>query len=182
MFMRVDHKGCLAGAILCALLYHASGGEAPPDETPPPELQKLGTAVGLWKTTTQSRFSPDGTVVESTSIENVRWSDSRQFLVTEQRGSTPDGWISRICITSWNAADRQIHVIEVSPGGSITDSTLWFEGSIEKVLGYRRLQGRLFRTELTVEHTSPDEFTFHYDCLDQEKSWVCCEGKSRRSK
>jgi hypothetical protein len=145
-------------------------------------LEKLDGWVGFWKSTSKFRRGPDAAVVEGTNTENVRWSESREFLVTEQRGHALDGPISCILITSWNPGDRQIHVIEVIPGGQINDSTLWFEGNIQKGLCYRRLNGRLVRVELTVEHTSPDEVVFHYDCLDQEKTWICCEGVSKRSK
>jgi hypothetical protein len=182
MYMRVGRIGWFLGAILWALLLRVGRSESPPNATVTPELEKLDSWVGSWRTTSKFRRGPDAAVFESTNTENVRWSESREFLVTEQRGRALDGPISRILITSWNPADRQIHVVEIRPGGQVIDSTLWFEGNIQKGLGYRRLDERLVRVELTVEHTSPDQFVFRYDCLDDEKAWICCEGVSKRSK
>ena len=137
--------------------------------------------VGVWHTT-QKYWSTLGDATARESTEKVRWPDDQQFLISEQSGLTPAGWISKVLIISWNVADRQIHVVEVSQGGASTDLTLWFEGDVEKVSGYSRFGERLVRTELTVEPTSPDEYKFHMDCLETERAWVCSEGVSKRAK
>jgi len=160
----------------------AATAEAGPTPTPSPELQRLASSVGVWNTTQKYWSTPGAAVFESSGTERVRWSEDRQYLISEQSGLTPTGWTSRVTITSWNPADRQIHVIEVSPGGSILDLILWFEGDVVKVLGYRRFGDRLIRAEFTTEHISAGEFRFYTDCTDQEKRWVCTDGVSKRAK
>ena len=149
---------------------------------PPPELQRLASSVGVWNTTQKSWWSPGAAVFESTSTEKIRWSEDQQFLISEQSGLTLMGWTSRVVVTSWNPADKQIHVLEVSQGGATVNLILWFEGDVTKVLGHRQIRGHLVRTELTVEYTSPDSSKFHVDCLDGEHAWVCSEGVSKRVK
>ena len=182
MFALAFYRIASASVILCLVLGHAVAVGPTPVATPVPELQKLASSVGAWKTIQRFRSAPDASAIESASTYNVRWSEDQQYLISEQRGPTPTGWTSKILITSWNPTDKQIHVVEVSEGGTTTDLTLWFEGDLQKVLGHRRFGGRLVRTELTVEHTSPDEYKFHVDCLDSEKAWVCSEGVSQRVK
>ncbi|MGH7984396.1 MAG: hypothetical protein ACREFF_14820 [Candidatus Udaeobacter sp.] len=182
MFTRIVIGPCLIGAILWTLRDHATSGEPPPAATPVAELQRLASSVGVWNTAQRFRPTPGASPFESTSTEKVRWSDSKQYLISEQRGLTPTGWTSKVLVTSWNPTDHQIHVVEVSLGGFTTELTLWFEGDVQKILGYRRFGERLVRTELTVEHTSPDEYKFHSDCTDQGKTWVCSEGISKRVK
>ena len=157
------------------------GASDPVSATPPPELQRLASSVGTWKTTQRFWISAGANAFESTSTENVRWSESQEFLISEQRGVAWDGPTSRLCITSWNPEDRQIHVLEVSRGGSTVDMTVWFEGDTQKVLSYRRWSERLVRVELTIELLSPDESKFHADCTHEEKTWVCLEGTSKRA-
>ncbi len=150
--------------------------------TPVPELRQLADSVGSWETSQRYRATPDATALESKSTENVRWSEGQQFLISEQRGLTPLGWSSRVLVTSWNPVDRQFHVVEIQEGGFTTEMTLWFEGKVQKVVGYRRFGDSLVRTELTVEHTSPDEYKFRMDCTGSSGVWVCSEGRSKRIK
>jgi hypothetical protein len=182
MFPRTFHRIVAVSAMVCIAHGQSAAGEPKAAATPVPELQKLAPSIGLWKTTQRSRSATDASVFESTSTENVRWSEDKQYVISEQCGLTLSGWTSRILVTSWNPADRQIHVVEVSQGGATIDLTLWFEGDVQKVLGHRRFGERLVRTELTVEHTSPDEYKFRVDCLDSDKAWVCSEGVSQRVK
>ena len=179
MLMRVAFSGQVVGVLLwMSCSYGRADGT--PSPTPAPELERLASSVGVWDTTSRFRASPNSSPFESTSTYTVRWSESRQFLISDQRGMTPEGWTSRILVTSWNPVDRKIDVIEVSRGGSTVEMTLWFEGDIQKVLGYRHIGAQLVRTELTVEHMSPDACKFHTDCTDQGKTWVCSEGSSKR--
>lgn len=180
MFVHALHRFLSVIGIFWIVLRHTAAGEPTPAATPVPELQRLASSVGEWTTNQKFRSAPDAPAFESTSNYVVRWSRDQQYLISEQRGPTPTGWTSKILITSWNPTDRQIHVVEVNQGGATTDLILWFEGDIRKVLGHRRFGGRLVRTELTVERTTPDEYKFRVDCLDSDRAWVCSEGVSKR--
>lgn len=177
----------LISATLCASITLLAGAiVAEPDDSAarssrPSEVARLGSYVGIWKTTQKFRATPDAPLSESSSTEKVRWSDTQLFLISEQHGQTADGWEDRIVIWSWNPADRKIHALEVGVGGSTIDQEVWFEGRLQKMLGYRQFQGRLLRVECTVEAVSETERRFNLECADGEKTWVCSGGISRKS-
>ena len=176
----------ISAAVLCAVAAFAQTAATSQAEdpsrapTPVPELQKLARSVGTWKTSQSYRSSPEAPVFKSQSTEKVRWSEGKQFLISEQRGLTSLGWESRVLVTSWNRVDQHYRVIEVQQGGFTEEMTLSFEGDVQKVLGYRRFGDLRVRTELTVEHTSADEYRFRMECTGSSGVWVCSEGVAKR--
>lgn len=150
------------------------------NDSPPLELKRFASTVGIWDTITRSKDSPDAPPSERRSVETVRWSANHQFLITDQSGLTPSGRKNRLVITTWNASDREYKLIEVSPIGKTVEMTMLVDGNIRHVLSYRPLDGRLIRTELTVEIVSASESKFRWECTDEGNTWICGEGTSRK--
>jgi Protein of unknown function (DUF1579) len=154
--------------------------DVPRDEGPPPELQHFNGTIGIWDTTTKYRFAPEMPIFESRSVETVRWGANKQFLISEQHGLMPDGWINALGIITWIPRNREYKVVELYQTGEVLERTMEIEGNLRKVIYYRRLEGRLIRSELTGEEVSDTEYKFHCECTDEGKTWRFSEGVSRK--
>jgi hypothetical protein len=145
-----------------------------------PEIEKIAATVGVWDTTATYRFTPDGTVFESKSVETVQRSPNRRFLISDQRGLMPEGWMNQLVITTWDTAKKEYKSVTVMPGGKTTEIGMTVEASHRSLLYYLPVEGRLVRAEMTADYTSEAECTFREKRTDQEKTWTFCEGTSRK--
>src|SRR4051812_48476303 len=120
--MQRFHPIPLIGAALYGLLSVACA-QGPSVAIPPKELDWLNSQVGVWNTAQTFRITPEAPIFHSTSTESIRWSESREFLLVEQRGLTVAGLTSRIVVISWSPSDRQIHAVEVQTNGNTHEDT-----------------------------------------------------------
>ncbi len=146
----------------------------------PPELQRLAFEVGVWDTKAKYTVTPDAKTFESRSTETVHWSSDRQFLISEIRGLMPDGWKSKLLITTWSPVEKIYKMTDVSPSGEVAEWTMTVEGNTHTILHYRPVNGRLVRTELKADYTSLAAYNFRCECTDEGKTWTCCEGSSNK--
>lgn len=154
--------------------------ETPLVQGTPPELKRLADMIGIWDTAASYRPTPDAPAFEGRSVETTRWSANRQFLITDQLGLTRTGWEDRLLIISWDPVKKEYKLIEVNPAGENIEMTMEVKGKVQKILSYRPFEGRLIRTELTVETVSPFESKFRWECTDQGKTWLFGEGISKK--
>src|ERR1700720_38943 len=103
--LKLTHSNAMAWTIIlgCGMTWLACAEPPVTVGTPPPELQKLASSIGVWEITTKYRFTSDAKVFEANSVETVRWSPNKQFLIADQQGMMPEGWKDQIVITSWNS-------------------------------------------------------------------------------
>lgn len=158
----------LISALVCGALVRftsqlnadATKTGAPLSQGPPPELLHLSSMVGVWDTTTAYRFTPDMPRFDSEGVATVRWSDSRQFLISDQWGLMPDGWKNMLEIITWVPQAGQYRVTELYQTGEVVELTMVVEGNLRKIVRNRSLDGRIIRSDLTVDQVSDSEFTF----------------------
>ena len=158
------------------------GEEPPPAMSASAELRKLAGLVGVWESTAKYRFTPKGEIFDSKSVDVITWSPNQQYLITDQRGLTPEGWKNQLIITRWNPAKKEYALVLFPPDGEIVQPTMIIEGAIRKTLYYRSFGGRLIRSEITQEDISPTEYKFRCECTDEGASWVYCEGIARKTR
>src|SRR5438477_5135155 len=104
---------------------------------PPPELEPLTHMIGVWETTAKCRFSPDAPIFEGKSTESAYWSESHQFVISDKRGLTPEGWINQLQITTWDPIKKRFQIIELTPGGNPSEMAMIIEGNVANVTGTR---------------------------------------------
>ena len=158
------------------------GEEAPSNQGPPVELQRLAAMIGIWDTKASYRSTPNASIVEGRSIETVRWSTNEHFVISDQHELTPNGWKDTLVITTWNPVKKEYKLINLTAAGEIVEATMMIEGNTRKILFYSPFENRLIRNEVTVEFVSDVEYKFRSECTDQEKTWVFCEGISKKRK
>lgn len=148
---------------------------------PAPELRRLSGSVGVWQTTAKIRITPDSPVFEGKSIEQVYWSASGQFRISDQLGLTRGGWVSKIQITTWDPIKKQFQMIDLTPGGSSYLMTMTIEGKVSRVTGSRTSSGHTTKIWLTTEEVSKTESKFKSECsVDDGPRWIFSEGVSTK--
>ena len=165
---------------LCVLAARAVADSDAVDGAPAPEIEKIAFTVGVWDTTAKYRFTPEATVFESKSVETVQWSPNRQFLISDQRSLMPAGPMNQLVITTWNSASKEYRLVAVMQDGQVTETGMTVEGNHRSALYYPRVDGRLVRAEMIYDYSSHTEYTFREERTDQGKTWIYCEGTSRK--
>lgn len=165
---------------LCVLAARTSADSDAVESGPAPEIEKIAFTVGVWETTAKYRFTPEASVFESKSVETVQWSPNRQFLISDQRSWMPSGSMNQLVITTWDPARKEYRLVVVMPDGKVTEGGMTVEGDHSSVLYYPRVEGRLVRAEIMYDYSSHSEYTFREERTDQGKTWVFCEGTSRK--
>jgi len=171
---------CLILSLSWALIVETPAEDAP--QRPAPELERLAFMVGVWDTTASYRSTPDAPIFEGRSVETVRWSPNKQFLISDQRALTPDGWKNQLVITIWNPVKKEYKLVDLISTGEVVEATMLIEGNIRKILFYSPFEDRFIRNEVTVEWVSDVEYQFRSECTDRERTWVFCEGISKKRK
>ena len=165
---------------LCVLALRVLAALDGIEADPAPEIQKIAATVGVWDTTAKYRFTPDAPVFESKSVETVRLSSNRQFLISDERASMPTGWMNQLVITTWDPAKKKYRLVTVMPGGKTSEIEMAVEGSHRSLLYYAQIEGRPVRAEMIVDYSSQTEYKFREERTDQDKVWIYCEGTSRK--
>ena len=127
--------------------------DAPQTEGPPAELQRLAWTIGVWDTTATCKSAPDAPAVEARSIETVRWSANRQFLISDQLELLPVKK-NQVVITTWNPAKRQYDLTEIHADGEVVKATMVIEHDVEKFLCYYPIGDRSVRIEFVLQRIS----------------------------
>ena len=137
--------------------------------------------IGVWETTAKCRFTPGAPVFEGKSIATIYWSKSRQFLISDQRGLTPGGWVNTLQVTAWDPINKHYQIIELVPGGSSNQMVMTIEGNHGKVTGSQINGTHITRINLTFENISPTESHFRSECsIDDGPKWLFSEGVSKK--
>lgn len=192
VFRKISHPArvCRRLGITCLFLLSLSFAHADDDfsdlatrrgSRPPPAMARLASAVGVWETVSTVRLRPGASPAKTRSTETTRWSPNQRFLITDQLGHLPDGWVNVLVITAYSP-DSGYRLMEITPKGNVTKSTMSLEGDTQTILGYREIDGRLIRSELIVKKVSATEVTFRCECTDGGKTWLFSEGISKKRK
>ena len=180
MLRRHTIRAVRVALVLCVLPVCAGADSDAVIDRAAPEIEKIAFTVGVWDTTTKYRFTPDAPVLESTSVETVQWSPNRQFLISDQRGLMPAGPMNQLVITTWDPARKEYRLVVVMPDGKTTEAGMTVDGNHRSILRYSQVDDRLVRAEMTYDYSSQTEYTFREERTDKGKTWVFCEGVSRK--
>ncbi|MGI8820273.1 MAG: hypothetical protein ACR2ID_05325 [Chthoniobacterales bacterium] len=88
--------------------------------------------------------------------------------------------MNQLVITTWDPTKKEYRLVTVMPGGKTSELGMAVEGSHRSLLYYAQVEGRLVRAEMTVDYSSQNEYSFREERTDQEKTWIYCEGTSRK--
>jgi len=120
-------------------------------------------------------------MVETKSSENVYWSTSGYFLISDQRGLTPRGWVHKLQATAWDPINKRFQMIDLPPGGQSYEMTMTIEGKISKIVGSRTNAGHVTKIWVTSEEISPTQSHFRSECsVDDGPKWLFAEGDSKK--
>ncbi|SRR6266496_2540781 len=173
---------CLLALKLIVLLNGVTfAKDEPPTEGAPVELLPLAWTVGVWDTTAICRVAPDAPAVKTRSVETVRWSANRQFLISDQLDLVPIRK-NQIVVTTWNPAKREYDLTQIHANGEVVKLTMLIEDRLEKFLCCCPIGGRLVQIELILQRISSVEYRFYSDCTEQGTTWRLCEGTSKKRK
>ncbi len=114
------------------------------------------------------------------SYESVCWSANRQFLLSDQIGSTADGIDNQLVISLWDRQRKIYRLIRLRSSGQTTDAVMTVDGPHNSIVSYREVSGRIARCEESIVWLSKEEYQFRTECLDGEDRWTYVEGKSRK--
>ncbi|MFL6519666.1 MAG: DUF1579 family protein [Chthoniobacterales bacterium] len=165
-------------ALACGLA--AMGEDTPVTSAQQPALEKLAGSVGVWESTTRYRFAPDMPVFESHSVETTQWSPNHKFLISDQRGTMPDGTINRVVVITWDPKEKLYKLVAIYAGGETEQLAMTVEGSVRTIVSYRHIGERMIRCENKMEDTSPTEFKARCECTDRETNWTFSEASSKK--
>ena len=175
----------LVAAAVCAtslvLAAAAFAEDTPLVSAQRPALEKLAGSVGVWETTTRYRWTPESPVFESHSVETTQWSAKGNFLISDQRGTTPDGRINRVLVTTWDPSEKLYKLVAIYAGGETEQQSMTIDGSVHTVVRYLPVEGRLIRCELKVEIISPTETKSVGECTDRGTNWIFSEARSKKT-
>jgi hypothetical protein len=147
------------------------------------ELKELAPIIGVWETTAKCRFSPDGPVVECRSNENVYWSRSGKFIISDQQGLSPAGLMHKLVVTAWDPINKNFQMIDITPGGESYVMVMSLEGNTAKITGNRIGKIHSARIWMTIVYDFPDKYRFRSECsVDEGPKWVFSEGTSFKVK
>jgi hypothetical protein len=152
------------------------------DQSPPPELKRLSSVVGVWDITASYRASPDAPPFNGRGLETIAWSPNSQFLISDEHILSPDGWKNELVITAWNRVKKEYRLLHVTTAGEVLEASMVVQGNTRTFLFYSPFEGRLVRNEMTVELVSDTEYRFRSVCTDREKTWIFCEGVGKKRK
>jgi hypothetical protein len=153
-----------------------------PDQSPPPELERISSAVGVWDITASYRSTPDARLFNGRCVETIRLSPNGRFFISDEHILSPDGWKNELVITTWNQAKKEYRLLHVNNAGDTVEASMVVQGNTRTVLFYSRFERRLVRNEMTVEFVSDAEYKFRSVCTDREKTWIFCEGIGKKRK
>lgn len=159
-----------------------SAEDAAPNQSPPPELERIASAVGVWDITASYRSNPNARIFDGGGVETIRLSPNGHFFISDEHILSPDGWKNELIITTWNQSKKEYRLLHVNNAGDIVEASMVVLGNTRTVLFYSRFEDRLIRNEMTVEFVSDSEYKFRSVCTDQEKAWVFCEGVGKKRK
>ena len=145
-----------------------------------PALEKLAGSIGVWESITRYRWTPDSPVFESHSVETTQWSPNHNFLISDQRGTMPDGSINRVVVITWDPAEKLYRLVATYAGGETEQLAMTVEGGVRTIVSYLHIGDRMIRCENKIEDTSPTEFKARCECTDRGKNWIFSEASSKK--
>jgi len=157
--------------VCCVASIRAWSAERP--DGPPRELERLAWLVGAWETTATYKLTADGDAFEATSIEDVRWSTNRQFLISDQEGSMPDGWHAKLIVTGWEAKKHRFKMVDIDLTGEVTELSLSIDNETMDIVYYLRRGERYIRVEEKITQLSNTRYKAQASCTEEDKTWMC---------
>lgn len=179
------HSLRLGKFVSCVVLFLALVSQgyvdagAPTYDQTAPQLEELDHMTGVWDTRTSYKGAPDGTVLTEETSETVYWSPNRRFLISEQR-AVNESSKCKLVITVWDPNTRAYKMVDISSAGEVTELSMVIEGNTKRIRYNPRIGGRLFRAQLAIEAISAVEYKFFGQFFDGEKTWIFCEGTSKK--
>jgi hypothetical protein len=163
---------------LLSLIYFlaAAGGEP----WQPPALEKLNSLVGVWDLEVTSRFAPNEEPFKGRVFDTTRWSDNKEFLISEQWVLLPAGWLPKLIITCWDPMTGQFRQTNVLPNATYVN-ILKTDGPCGQRYSESEKDGHVTRTWTTIEDVSPGVRKMKSESsIDNGPHWVSSEGTSRK--
>jgi hypothetical protein len=171
--------------LVCAIMCLVGGirtwsSEVP--DGPPAELARFAWMVGDWETTATYKITADAGDFEAKSIESVRWSTNKQFLISDEEGSMPDGWHAKLIVTSWDAKRHRYKMVDIDLAGEITELSLLIDKEVVDIVYYLKRDEHYIRVEDKVTHLSDTRYKSQASCTDEDKTWICYDAVSEKKK
>lgn len=168
-----------ASCVAIVLLYVgalAAGDELLPPTGRPTPLEKLNSLVGRSEMKVTNRFTPNAKPFIGRVFDNTRWSENKQFLISDQWVLLPSGWLPKLIITSWDAISGQYRQTNVLPNATYVNILSFGE---EQHIRYTESEkdGHITGTWTTIETISPSVSKIRAESsIDGGPRWVSAEG------
>ena len=123
-----------------------------------------------------NRFTPDAKPFIGRLLDNTRWSENKQFLISEQWVLLPAGWLPKLIITSWDPVRGQYRQTNVLPNATFVNILSLGD---EKQPRYTESEkdGHVTRTWTTIETISPGISKMKAESsVDNGPRWISAEG------
>jgi hypothetical protein len=120
-----------------------SGEDATPNQSLPPELERIASAIGIWDTTTSYRSTPDASIFKGCGVHTIRLSTNGQFLISDEHNLSPDGWKNELVITTWNQFKKEYRLLHIDSAGDTVEASMVVQGNTRIVLFYSRYDSAL---------------------------------------
>jgi Protein of unknown function (DUF1579) len=170
-------------SLVCALGFCVADVPTWADERPsgpPPELERLAWLVGTWETRAHYKLTTDADTFEADSIEDVRWANNQQFLISEQEGRMPDGWHAKLVVTGWESQKHRYKMVDIDLSGAVTEISLSMDNATMDILYYLKRGERYIRLEERITQVSDTAYKAQATCSEEEKTWICYDAVWKR--
>ncbi len=112
--------------------------------------KKLNSMVGSSDMKVTNRFTPDAKPFIGRVFDHTRWSENRQFLISDQWVLLPVGWLPKLIITSWDPITGQYRETNVLPNATYVN-ILFLGGEKQPRYTESEKDGHVTRTWATIE-------------------------------